>query len=323
MSMNADQMTEALSQVLSEQGIPEGQGTIESPAEMPEAVSAELAVHDEGLELEAESEPVAEDAEAETPPEPVEQEIELPQDINGLAEAIGAETSYLYGVKVKLADSGEEIPIGQLKDRLQESQRELKKLKEQPVPTQAGPSLSQAQQEYMAVQSASQQLEQGWAQYQQSEDWQKLQQDDPQQALRTMSAYELRKREIAQASQQVINAVRAEQQRLIDGMPTYIPEWGNADVMAAERQAIKATLRAAGVNPSRIDSETDPAVVAVWREWMKMKEDPKPKPSPSGLKPLVPPSKPTSGAKPNPRAQMQKAQRIYGNAKTPRPSTRY
>ncbi len=318
--MNAEQMAEALAGVLSEQGIPEGQGTTELPAEVPEevAVPAELAGHDEEPELEAEPGPVAEEAEAETPPEPVQEEaVELPQDINSLAEAIGTEASYLYGVKVKLADSGEQIPIGQLKDRLQESQRELKKLKEQPVPEQTGPSLSDAQQDYKAVQNAAQQLEKGWIEYQQSEEWLKLQQEDPQQALRTMSMYEIRKREIAQAHEKALGAVRAEQQKLLAGMSTYIPSWSDSTVMATERQSLKTALKDAGVSPIRIENETDPALVAVLHEWMKMKEAPKPKPSPSGLKPLVPISKPTSGAKPNPKAQMQKAQRIYGKAKTP------
>ena len=211
-------------------------------------------------------------------------EVEEIQTISDFAKAAGWEPEQLYGLNVKL-DTGEEIPLGQVKDRLQQYTRqesELAAQREQLVQEQQ--QLQQAaQQQFMGQQAMSQEMMEAQnemasiqAKYN-SVNWDELSEKDP---GRAALAQQQIAAEYAGAKQRYGQAVGVHeqqkqqylQQSLVEHDQKFIeavPEWKDPKVVETEGPAIQAFLREVGFSTPELERIYDHRARIVARDaWL-------------------------------------------------------
>ena len=275
---------------------------------MPETIIQQLEAR---LSARAESNPNPEDApppqEEEEPqeaapegtegaPEP-EDAPEQPEEIGTLADfarAAGWEPADLYNLKLKL-DNEEEIPLGEVKDRLQayarehtavEEQTQRLREYEQQLQAQAQQYFDQRQTEGAESQSAREAMLQVEARYN-SVDWDKLAQADPgraaflQQQLAVDYAGAKHAHAQAQAKEQQAQAQLYEQTRAqhAQALLQMVPEWRDQAKVQEEYPALQRYLAQQGFRGDEIESVYDARAITIARKAMlydqgqtKMKE---------------------------------------------------
>ena len=229
-------------------------------------------------------------------PEP-EEAPEQPEEIQSLLDfgkAAGWEPEELYSLKLKL-DTGEELTLGSVKDRLQtyarehtavEEQTQRLREYEQQLQAQAQQYFDQRQTEGAEAQSAREAMLQVEARYN-SVDWDKLAQSDPgraaflQQQLAVDYAGAKQAHAQAQAKEQQAQAQLYEQTRAqhAQALLQMVPEWRDQAKVQEEYPALQRYLVQQGFRGNEIESIYDARAITIARKAMlydqgqiKMKE---------------------------------------------------
>jgi|GEM_PF-2196184 hypothetical protein len=219
-------------------------------------------------------EPVEQVAESSAP---IEDEIST---IGGLAEAIGWEAADLYGMNVPMGDGQEAVPLGQLKDRYQESLRTETASKARITELEAQAAQYQGNSE--RVNAVSQEMQQAQAalvslqnQYQ-GIDWAEAEQNDPGQAAlskqKFQEAYSQARGQVQQVEQQQ-NHFKAEHlQQQSARMHELIPSWSDPEIMKQGQNDIKETLTGLGFNSQEINTMADARAVYMLNDYVRLKK---------------------------------------------------
>ena len=263
---------------------------------------------DEPLDVAGSTDDPDQDANPETATDsgPEESEYQDPDSVVALAAAIGRDPSYVYGLKMKLAESGEEVSIGEVKDRLQELSRENRELKAAQTvaddPQQTPPIEQTEHHQLLAgAQQEKLRLQQEWQKVQ----WDQIERENPVNALLARQKFQEAWAMAEHAERIATQGIEETRQKAIQQISATVPGWGDANTMAVERQQMGQWLQSEyGVPASRSESEMSPGVLRAMKELWDLKRNPAaihPKPS-GNIKPLNP-------GKPQPPA-LQSANRM-------------
>lgn len=226
-----------------------------------------------------------------------EEAPEAPEEIQSLLDfgkAAGWGPEDLYALKFKL-DTGEELALGEVKDRLQTYAREQAAVQEQTqrlneyaqrLQAQAEQYFSQRQAEGAEAQAAREAMLQVEARYN-SVDWDKLAQSDPgraallQQQLAVDYAGAKQQHATALAREQQAAAQMTEQARAqhAQALLQLVPEWRDQARVQAEYPALQTYLQRQGFRPDELETIYDARAITIARKAMlydqgvtKMKE---------------------------------------------------
>lgn len=197
--------------------------------------------------------------------------------LNQLAEAIEVDTEFLYGIEIAMADGGDAVPIGEIKDKFQNLNREKTALETQLQ--QQEEQLKLAQSGVMQNQSMSNDLMLAMgeandiARQYNEVDWATYEEQDPGAAALARQKFQEANTVAQQRIKQVQMQQSQQQQAAInEGYQTIlktIPEWNNEEVREKERGELHQMLLAEGYQENEISLESNPIATRLARELMQ------------------------------------------------------
>ena len=244
-------------------------GQLNQPAEEAEELGNE-----ELLDGEGENQEVAEE---------VDQEEHDIRSLADLAEANEWDIDELYQLEIAMPDSDDPIPIGKVKDEITQMRRERETLVKNLE--QHAQQLQEVQAQAVQAQQADQHVAQMVGQisvlqgYLSSPELQKLKDADPGgAALKVQEVNQM----INQLGQQVqgyqqnlYQQQQAQRQQQLMGGEQYlrqqIPEWADATVEKAEKQAVAQAFLEAGYSQADVAQMSDPRAVLMVRELVQLR----------------------------------------------------
>ena len=209
-----------------------------------------------------------------------------------LAEAIGVEPEWLYGLQVSLSDELDPIPFGEVKDKLQalgqveslrsqvEQERSLMQQQMTAERDQLNQMLSAAQQLPAEITQAQAAAEAYRQRYHDQQYWAGLEQEDPGRAAlekqRVMEAYN---QAIGQAQQlqeqhQLVVQDATKQRRQMEDMSLLnaVPEWRDPTIRKNESAALYTMFGEYGFPPEEASSIVDHRAIRMARDLYKARE---------------------------------------------------
>jgi hypothetical protein len=186
------------------------------------------------------------------------EEVEI-ESIADLARYLEVEPDFIYGLKLKLSDSGEPVPLGEVKDKLQEYQRQAGDIERAKADfeterqnwlqqfqqvQQYGGQLSEKEQQAQAEMAAAK------AEFDRI-NWEELEKLDPGRAAldqqKLLRKFNVAKHQLTEAQQErqqmqqgVFQQYKAEQDRLLLNQ---VPEWRDQDRAAKEINGILSWMQ--------------------------------------------------------------------------------
>lgn len=201
--------------------------------------------------------------------------------IADLAKAIEVEPEYLYGMEIGMGDGQPAVPLGELKDKYQESLRERATLEtqlqeQQAFVKQAQTGQNQNQQASNELIEASGRLNEINRQYN-AIDWAEYEAKDAgEAALARQKFHEAANQTQSQIQQ--INQYQQQQQAVsmqdaAMQLTALIPEWKDVDIKQREQKQIRDAMLGAGYSEQAVANIADPIAVSAWRELLQLRAE--------------------------------------------------